>query len=241
MALTHRQPKVREGYRRGYNSTRRNAWPLLISAATVGQVAQRPYRPADTAEVSVMSNRGERFSPDMSNGAVVCTQITPAILQTWTCGIKSRRTEKQGRSLILARTEHGEVSVKAAVIAGLLNAEERQSEILFTSQTNLLNTLGAVWGRRHTCRLIGAGSPRQNRLHALHFWLTELTLGEKVRSVLGTIRGVFVPRRFPRLLTPASQRWTMSPDADMTDFKQGIGSGSEPRLDSPAVQDRPSE
>ena len=117
-----------------------------------------------------------------------------------------------GRSLIVARTQRGEQFVQAAIDSGFLNAEEREPEILVASQPNLLKTRGAVWGRRLGCRLTGAGAPRYARLPTFPFWLSQLTLREKIRSVLGTIRRVIVRRYWPGLSTVIRQPRTAATD-----------------------------
>lgn len=107
---------------------------------------------------------------------------------------------EEGRSLIVARTQRGEQFIQAAIDTGFLAAEEREPAILVASQPNLLKTRGAVWGRKLACRLIGAGSPRYSQLPTFQFWLSQLTLAEKAKSVLGTIRRIIGRRYLPHFL-----------------------------------------
>ena len=106
-----------------------------------------------------------------------------------------------GASLIVARTEVGRKFVDAAIAAGYLDAERVAPEILPASQPNLLHTRGAVWGRNLACRLIGAGAPRYRGLPTFRFWVNELSLLEKVRTIVGTVRRVVTRRYLPKLLS----------------------------------------
>lgn len=92
-----------------------------------------------------------------------------------------------GSSLILARTERGRAFLREAIAGGYISAAEAESDLLPRSQRNLLKVRGAVWGRILGLRLIGARAPRFVGMNRLCFWCSELTVTEKVRSVLGTI------------------------------------------------------
>jgi len=95
---------------------------------------------------------------------------------------------ESGSSLILARTQRGRAFVKAAVAAGYLVADDIPDALLIASQPNLLRTRGAVWGRLLGSRLVGAAVPRYARLPTFRFWISELSLKQKLASVLGTAR-----------------------------------------------------
>jgi coenzyme F420 hydrogenase subunit beta len=133
-----------------------------------------------------------------------------------------------GRSLIVARTRRGEEFVRAAIQGGFLSAEEREPQILVASQPNLLKTRGAVWGRRLGCRLTGAGVPQYARLPTFPFWLSELSFGEKVRSILGTIRRIILRRYLPSLFPSRRRPQTMTGE-DRREQERDDDSGNRAR------------
>jgi len=95
-----------------------------------------------------------------------------------------------GRSLVLARTEHGRNIVREALAAGYLSLTGVGPDILIKSQPNLLKTRSAVWGRIAVCRLMGAAAPHYRRMHILRCWWSVLNIKEKARSLYGTVRRV---------------------------------------------------
>jgi coenzyme F420 hydrogenase subunit beta len=95
-----------------------------------------------------------------------------------------------GRSLILARTPHGQRVIEQAIEAGYLVAEPAEADILPRSQPNLLKTRGSIWARIWVCRLMGAAAPRFKGMPMFRFWLTRLSLVEKLRSITGTVKRV---------------------------------------------------
>jgi coenzyme F420 hydrogenase subunit beta len=120
--------------------------------------------------------------------------------------------DEPGRSLIVARTERGRRILREAIDAGYLTAERVSHDLLPASQPNLLRTRGAVWGRLVGLRLMGAATPRFDRLPMFHLWLRQLSVSEKAQSFLGTVRRVFrkgLRRRVPvepLLAVPGSSR-----------------------------------
>ena len=101
-----------------------------------------------------------------------------------------RRIEEgeMGSSLILARTVEGRQHVEAAIREGALTASHVDFDLLPRSQPNLLRTRGEVWGRLLGARLSGARTPTYRRLPSFSFWLSEVSLERKLRSVLGSMR-----------------------------------------------------
>lgn len=92
-----------------------------------------------------------------------------------------------GSSLILARTERGERYIREAFERGYLHLEERSTKDLNASQETLMRTRGSVWGRKLVCKVMGI-SPTYKGLPTFTFWMSELTLKQKVQSILGTIK-----------------------------------------------------
>lgn len=99
-----------------------------------------------------------------------------------------------GDSLIVVRTQRGRRMLRAAVAAGYLALESRTVKTLAASQPNLERTKGAVFARCLTSRAVGAAAPvyRGGALHKV-WWRTLTPLG-KVRTVLGTLKRIFIKR-----------------------------------------------
>lgn len=108
--------------------------------------------------------------------------------------------EEPGRSLIIARTEHGYELIQRAVAAGYLALQRLGPDILAQSQPNLLRARSAVWGRVASCRLMGSPAPRYRRMHILRCWWSALNSIQKTRSIVGTIRRVFTKKLRHRVI-----------------------------------------
>jgi coenzyme F420 hydrogenase subunit beta len=102
---------------------------------------------------------------------------------------------ESGSSLILARTEYGRTLIEKAIAGGYLQATSASPERLPDSQPNLLRTRGSVWGRLWTLRLLGYPAPRYRGMAMFGIWCRHLSLKEKLRSTLGTLRRVWRRRR----------------------------------------------
>ena len=98
--------------------------------------------------------------------------------------------EEAGRSLIVARTARGRALIEAAIAAGVLVAETRSRDIIAAAQPNLLSTNAHVWGRRAAMRLTGLPVPRATSASRFGVWLRRLSLMDKARSILGTLRRI---------------------------------------------------
>lgn len=97
--------------------------------------------------------------------------------------------EEPGKSLIVARTKRGVAAVEAAERDGYLVLERRDHSLLARSQPNLLKARGSLWGRLLALKL-GAVAPSYRGFPSLSFWMTELSLKEKLQSVLGTLQRI---------------------------------------------------
>lgn len=100
-----------------------------------------------------------------------------------------------GSSLIVVRNSRGQTAVAKAMAAGVIVAERRDVSVLARSQPNLERTRGAAFGRCLTGRMLGAGAPRYRGAGLLRIWWRALTLREKLASMLGTARRIFLQRR----------------------------------------------
>jgi coenzyme F420 hydrogenase subunit beta len=104
----------------------------------------------------------------------------------------------------------------AARRAGYLALERVEPAVLPASQPSLLRGRGAVWGRLLACRALGVPTPRYRGFPLLRFWLGELTLIAKARSILGTARRI-VRRGLGRRarMTPMQTAGTCTPECDV--------------------------
>ena len=107
-----------------------------------------------------------------------------------------------GYSLVLIRTERGREIIRGAIETGYVHLEQADHLILEKSQKNLLSKRKAVWGRLIGFRILGLPSPRFEGFSLFSSWL-DLTLKEKLRSFLGTIKRIFqrkyyLPIKFSR-------------------------------------------
>lgn len=93
-----------------------------------------------------------------------------------------------GRSLVIARTERGRRFVESAVAAGALVLVPVPDDVLPGSQPNLLRTRGAVAARVASLRAMGRPTPRFSGFPMWRFWWSTLSVKEKARSTLGTVR-----------------------------------------------------
>lgn len=103
-----------------------------------------------------------------------------------------------GISLIVARTTAGRTLVEAAIRAGYLQATVVEPTKIGASQPGLLAKKGAIWGRRLASRLVGLPVTRFHGAHLAHCW-ARLSLGDKFRSTVGTLRRIFGRKLHRRL------------------------------------------
>ncbi len=101
--------------------------------------------------------------------------------------------EDAGRSLIVARTERGRALIHAAIAAGVLVATPEGRDAIARAQPGLVQTQGAVWGRRLVMRLMGMPVPADRGQPLLRFWLA-LPARDKLSSIAGTARRIIRAR-----------------------------------------------
>lgn len=97
--------------------------------------------------------------------------------------------DEPGRSLILVRTERGRAIWQKAIGKGYVTALRVGPNILYRSQENLLTKRQAIWGRLLAMKLMGIPIPKLDGYPLFENWM-ELTVKEKVKSVLGTVRRI---------------------------------------------------
>ncbi len=124
-----------------------------------------------------------------------------------------------GFSLVVVRTERGRQVLHGAVRAGYLALSRAEPWKLERSQAGLLAKKGHVWGRRLALRLCGLPAPSFRGLDLWHCWW-QLPWREKFRSILGTLRRVWIRKLYHPVGFPAGAKDPL--DADL-----GFGGNSE--------------
>lgn len=107
---------------------------------------------------------------------------------------RTPRPGDAGRSLVLVRTPRGRDVLAAARAAGALHLEPAAPAVLSAARPGQLPARGALWGRVLALRLLGIPVPQYAGLPLFRFWLTDLTLAQRLRSVFGTARRIFRKR-----------------------------------------------
>ena len=110
------------------------------------------------------------------------------------CGDAWESFEKNGdpgRSLVLVRTERGREIVRRAMEAGYLELQPASSKNVLAAQPNLLQKRRHLWGRLLAMRLFMVPTPQFPGFSLFRGWMT-LSVGQKARTVLGTIKRVVV-------------------------------------------------
>jgi len=109
-----------------------------------------------------------------------------------------------GRSLVLVRTERGRDILREAMIADYLRLERVSPQALPASQQALLNRRRHLWGRLAVMRTMQIPTPVYRGFDLFANWL-DLSLSEKLRSLMGTVRRI-VSRRLYRPCDPFSEK-----------------------------------
>lgn len=95
-----------------------------------------------------------------------------------------------GRSMIIVRTEKGRQIVRAAAERGYIVVEKSDPTILPRSQPNLQKTKNFLWGRLFSMKIAGIPIPVYEGFTLFELWMKELTLKEKIQSILGTLKRI---------------------------------------------------
>lgn len=99
--------------------------------------------------------------------------------------------DEQGYSLVLVRTEKGRKILRGAVESGYVSLKGCSPGILELSQKNLLAKRRAIWGRTTAMRLFLIPAPNLKGFSLFNNWI-QLTLDQKIRSFLGTVRRIIL-------------------------------------------------
>ena len=95
-----------------------------------------------------------------------------------------------GRSLILVRTSRGQRILAAAIASGRVVAQRVPPSRVSDAQPGLRGSRGAVGGRITVLRLLRIPVPVYRGFPMLQVWWRDLSLREKLRSTVGTLRRV---------------------------------------------------
>jgi coenzyme F420 hydrogenase subunit beta len=96
---------------------------------------------------------------------------------------------EQGRSLVLVRTERGREILAKAQRDGYLTIEPAVPDVLPRSQKSLLSRREQLWGRLLAMRVMLVPTPHFEGFSLFSSWRS-LSLKEKLRSVMGTIKRI---------------------------------------------------
>jgi coenzyme F420 hydrogenase subunit beta len=111
---------------------------------------------------------------------------------------RSVEEHQPGRSVMIARTERGREIIERAIRDGYLKAESVSHKILPLCRPGQAEYQAQLWARLKTLKTMGVPSPDYRNFNFYRLWRSELSVKEKVRSVLSTVKRIFVKK----LLTP---------------------------------------
>jgi len=217
IAAAHNAQKLRPGLAEKVGLTL--SFFCAETPSTEGTLALLAKMGVKADDLSKLSYRGEgwpgHFAPVRKGEAEPCTKMTYreswAFLQrfrSWSthlwpdgtgeladisCGdpwYEEPDGKNPGSSLIVVRTERGREVLQGAIRAGYLKLSAAERWKLEKSQPGLLKKKGATWGRRWAMRMVGLPITELKGMDLFHCWRA-LSLEDKLRSTLGTIRRIF--------------------------------------------------
>ncbi len=101
-----------------------------------------------------------------------------------------------GRSVMIARTSRGRDIIEWAIQGGDLRAESVPIEILPLCRPGQAEYQGQLWARLKTLKMMGVPTPDYQSYYFYRLWRSELSIKEKLRSVISTVKRVFVKKLF---------------------------------------------
>ncbi len=170
-------------------------WPGSTKAELRAGIEKIPLR-----ELQYSESWGEILQKYRQWRCYICPDHTGefadiAIGDPW---YKEREDCDEGRSLILVRSVKGKEILERAIASRYLVAEQKEEAVLLASQPNLKNTRARLWGQLFALKLCGVPCPNYNGFSLFTNWYTGLTIARKVKSVLGTVKRVFVKKLHKR-------------------------------------------
>ena len=108
-----------------------------------------------------------------------------------------------GRSVMIARTLRGKETLEKAIRDGYLEADAVSPAILPLCRPGQAEYQGQLWARLKTLKTMGVPTPNCHSFNFYRLWLANLSSKEKIRSILSTIKRVFVKKLYkPRKMLP---------------------------------------
>lgn len=111
---------------------------------------------------------------------------------------KEATQDDPGRSLILIRSSIGRRILKSAIAKGYLVAERKHEKVLPASQANLKKARSRLWGQIITLKLLKIPCPSYSGFFLMQNWIDGLSLKEKLGSILGTAKRVYVKKLYKK-------------------------------------------
>lgn len=99
-----------------------------------------------------------------------------------------------GQSIVLIRTKRGEDIFKEVIENNYLHVSKATNESLEKSQPNLKETRSTIWGRLIAMKISGLPLPVFEELNLFQCWLINLTLKQKLKSILSTLKRIHVKK-----------------------------------------------
>lgn len=106
-----------------------------------------------------------------------------------------------GRSVMIARTAYGKKFMEEAIGWGYLNVEQVNPEILLPCRPGQAVSSGQLWARIQVLKAAAIPVPEYRNFNLRRLWWNELSFPEKIRSVLSTIKRVFVKRLYRKIVS----------------------------------------
>ena len=107
---------------------------------------------------------------------------------------QSIRDHQPGRSVIIARTARGKQFLQQAISAGYLKAEPVSPEVLPACRPGQAPYLGQLWARLQTLKALQVPTPDYKGFALFELWKAELSVREKGRSILSTVKRILFKR-----------------------------------------------
>ena len=104
-----------------------------------------------------------------------------------------------GRSVIIARTLRGKTILEQAISAERICAEQVSPEILPACRPGHAAYQANLWARLKTLAVMGIPTPDLDGFNLYRLWRTELPVKDKIRSVLSTVKRVYVKKLWKRI------------------------------------------
>lgn len=164
---------------------RGKGWPGMASAKMRGNGNIEP-------QMTYRESWDKILNPCVQFNCRICPDHTGELSDIscgdpWYCEIDK---DDPGRSLILVRSEKGRKILKEAKKEGYIEIEQKSPEIVSVSQDSLLRNRQHLYGRLLAMRLTGLPAPKYSGFN-LRMNFNDLSLPDKIRSVVGTIKRIF--------------------------------------------------